>query len=75
MFLPTGEHHVLLMRDRQQQWLAEAEYERLGLPVASTHPGLLRRIRRKLGGALIGLGRWVRGPEVMPTQRPVVSPW
>jgi hypothetical protein len=69
MFLPTGDHHVLLMRDRRRTLMAEAEYERLGLRVAASKPNPLRRLRRALGNALIRVGRWVRGPE-----RPLASP-
>lgn len=75
MFLPTGEHHVLLMRDRKRTLHAEAEYERLGYPVVSTRPGILRRMRRALGNVIIGLGRWVRGRETSPIRRTVVSHW
>jgi hypothetical protein len=63
MFLPTGEHHVLLMRDRRRTLMAEAEYERLGLPLATSQPGPFRRLRRAFGNALIRIGRWIRGPE------------
>lgn len=74
MFLPYGDHHVLLNRDRRNHLVAQNE-EWAGLPVASMGPGPLQRLRRVLGNGLIRIGRWVRGPVGPMHSRPVVSPW
>lgn len=79
MYLPYGEHHALLNRDRRAQLLRDtayaAEHQQNGLPIAQIGPGIIQRLRRLLGNGLIRIGRWVRGPVGPFHSRPVVNPW